>query len=233
MSFKTFQTIAVLALPVMLLSSCANLFGPKACLEASNLTPQLGEEVTFINCSKRFKKFTLTTGDGGFIDSENAVLAHTYESPGVYTVTLNVADKDERNFEEISTTVTVVAPPASAMFGAWDLQRIETVSYHGDAFGRDYGDYTLESTQSVGTLRYSFTIDTFMILQMPDSIEIYSRDWFYDYLPQFPEVEIHYGFGPGFAFNLLSLDAATMVGRTRNNDGLYDIYYFDRALTIL
>lgn len=214
---------------MLVLASCGR-FGPKACLEASNLSPKLGEEVAFINCSKRFDKFELTTGDGGLLTSEQAVLDHVYETPGTYTATLTVMDDNERKFDEITTTINVQMPALNEMLGGWDLQRIETVSYYEDNFARGYGDYFLERTQNVGDLRYSFQADTFFIYQLPDSNYVYSADWSFDYQPDFPDLEIHFGFGPGLAFNVIYIDSRKLVGRTRNTDGLYDIYYFTRVL---
>lgn len=229
MIFRSIKRVAILVLPVLVIAGC-NKLSPQACLEASNLNPALGEEVTFINCSKRFKKFELTTGDGGLIDGENAVLKHSYETPGSYQATLTVTDKKERNFDEITTSVNVRMPQLSEMLGGWDLQRIETWSYFGDDFARGYGDYTLESTQNVEDLRYSFQADTFFLYQLPDSTKLINGDWSFDYLPDFPDLEVHFGFGPGLSFNVISLDLNNMVGRTRNNDGLYDLYFFERAV---
>lgn len=79
---------------------------PKACLQPSVSTANLGEQVLFTDCSEHAHNYSYDFGDGSPKAIESTT-AHTYTTPGLYTVTVEVSNKRDRRETEASTIITV------------------------------------------------------------------------------------------------------------------------------
>ncbi len=101
---------AILFLSILLLvfSSCKK-HKYKACLTANQLTANVGDTITFSNCSDF---------DGGYTDSHwlfgdgtnayskaQASVTHTYATAGQFTVTLNIGEKENGSEKTILLTI--------------------------------------------------------------------------------------------------------------------------------
>jgi PKD repeat protein len=78
---------------------------PKACIEPSVATANLGEEVSFNDCSENANNYNYDFGDGTVV--KNEVPIHAYTVPGTYTITVRVSDKKDKRMNTATTSVSV------------------------------------------------------------------------------------------------------------------------------
>ena len=91
----------------VLLFSCTdedpNTADAKACFTYSPANINVGDEVTFSNCSENASDFGWDFGDGGLSVEENPV--YTFERPGEFVVRL--VSTNESSVDEVSQTLVV------------------------------------------------------------------------------------------------------------------------------
>lgn len=128
---------------------------PTAAASASSTTVLTGEEVTFINNSTGGTAFNWSFGDGATSTEETP--AHTYELPGMYTVTLTVdngACTSSTSFEITVELSTGVTEATENTMNAW-LNGDHLVVEHGFA---DQYPLQLEVLNEAGQLHERFRV---------------------------------------------------------------------------
>ena len=94
---------------------------PKACIQPSDSSPDLGLEVSFVDCSENKEYWGLAFGDGTFINQEHGdVISHTYEIPGPKTCIYTVYSKKRKKEDELIFIINVYEPTITDIEGVWD-----------------------------------------------------------------------------------------------------------------
>jgi len=118
-------------------TSCKKL---DACFDVSNASPDLGEEVSFTDCSEKAEYHEYDFGteindtylfwysESEPATSDDANATFTYDAPGTYTVTLTVQDKKKKKSEETTATIIIDAPTASDIKGNWNKVKETTTT---------------------------------------------------------------------------------------------------------
>ena len=198
----------------------------EACVQVSNTTPALGQEITVVNCTKNYDYYEIDMGDGKLYDDNNGILNHAYEKSGTYRITLSAEDDRGRDSDETSEIV-VVAPPNAAQFeGFWEYYKVETVTIYDLEAGPGYGDITIESSTLVDSTLYYMDADTIQVFDVqPDTmISIYGSDWIlgWDSNPDLLNLDLL-----GFYF-VAQLYADELVLRQRENNR-HRYHYFRKS----
>lgn len=167
------KNLFIVAVAVVTTASCSKK--PEACADISKTTVDIGENVTFTNCSTNGKKYEWDFGDGTKSTEQNAT--HAYSNGGTYTVKLKASSKNGKKNDEVSKTVTV-RYPSQRFEGYWN------VTENCTATGADA--YVIEII-STGTT--TVTINNFLNLFdgvtatiSSDNITINPYAYFLDYL---------------------------------------------------
>jgi PKD repeat protein len=101
---KYLNTLMVVAVSLLITTSCEETEPPEACFEPPNALFAGTPSAFNSSCTQNASSFSWNFGDGGTSTDTNPL--HTYADAGSYTVTL-VADNDEGDSDEISITVIV------------------------------------------------------------------------------------------------------------------------------
>ena len=103
---KTVKFIPVIAILLIGFSSCMSHNMPTGCFEASSTTINAGESITFDgSCSEDTHHWEWDFGDGS--TGEGETVAHAYNNPGTYDVTLEAHNEDMTEMDEEMITITV------------------------------------------------------------------------------------------------------------------------------
>lgn len=76
--------------------------GISACINANYSSAEVGQEITFTNCSENADYCEITYGDGDseyYSDENPNYFYHTYSTPGNYNITLTVYNNDNNNYD--------------------------------------------------------------------------------------------------------------------------------------
>lgn len=99
---------------------------PEACLNTPKTVVDLGESITFENCTERTSKYEIDFGDGNSADDDDSdALTHAFEKPGTFVVTLEAEHEKSGNKDEMSVTVTVNEPDPQKLRGNWNMYKRE------------------------------------------------------------------------------------------------------------
>ncbi len=120
---------------------------PSACFEPSKTTANLGDIISFSNCSSDATHYGWDFGDGNKTNEISP--SHTYESPGSYSVTLTAYNKDKAN----QFVVTITIDDETTSFDPRDYSSSPTngwVKYYGNDFSES-GEWLEETTEDYVT----------------------------------------------------------------------------------
>jgi len=199
----------------------------EACIQIDNVTPKLGEEITVVNCTKKFDFFEIDMGDGKLFDDNNGILNHAYDKSGTYRVTISATDERGRDSDETSENIIVPPPNASEFEGFWRFYKTERITIYDLEAGPGYGDITLENTTLIDSTIYFLNNDTIQIFdEKPDTlIEVYGDDWTlaFDNQPDamlFPDIGV---------FFVVKIAPNEFILRQRVVFDSHMLYYFRRT----
>ncbi len=102
---------------------------PDACINTSELNPQLGEEVTLTNCSEDASESDIDFGDGESSPKVPEQITHRFESAGPFRVVLTSYNKKDAS-DEAEIPFVISMPDKSAIIGSWELYKsVEKFGY--------------------------------------------------------------------------------------------------------
>lgn len=143
------KNLLLLCAAALVFTSCAKK--PEACIEASATTAEVGQPITFTDCSKNADDVTIALGDDPSNKVYESTTTYAYNEAGTYVVTLT-AETDKDKEDETSITITVNQIQKSSFIGTWNQYK------YGSSFDFFYfgsmDDYTPTN------IDYVFTADS-------------------------------------------------------------------------
>lgn len=196
----------------MLLASCSRT--PEACISSPKTIVDLGESITFVNCTEKTALYEVDFGDGNSADSDDSdALTHIFESPGTFTVTLEAEHEQSGNQDEFTMTISVNEPDAEELKGTWNLYKSEDYLDFG-FFGED-----VETTSR--NEDYSIDSDSIVLSVDGRASATYEYDLFKD-----AELRLSDS-GSGFLYRIVRLTDGEMVWQDGDSgSGSYERLYF-------
>jgi len=158
------------------LTSCSK--EPKADFTASANVVETDAVVTFTDLSENATHYVWDFGDGTAVSTSRNP-THVFETPGTYTVTLEVQDRKSKRFDSFAQSIVVNPKPSQQadyekqlvyeqMVGEWNFTR-ELFEYKVDgvvdpfsSFDLSYDNYTVEFISQTQMLRNDTTGNVWM-----------------------------------------------------------------------
>lgn len=160
-----FQLIAVSVMFVF--EGCKKADNPVACFTNNLSVAQVSQNIIFTSCSTGGNTYLWNFGDGATAAATE--VTHSYNTPGTYTVTLTITNKEGSSTSTAFVTIVGVAGApfaciqASALYvHAGDTVTFESCSNNATGYIWDFGDSTFATT---GVAKHVFSRPSTVILK--------------------------------------------------------------------
>lgn len=186
---------------------CVACRKPKACIQADKTFADLGEPVTFIDCSEHAENHAYNFGDGSNWFSRDPV--HSFEKPGIYQVTVTVSDKREKRETAASININIDGVvPGDFTVSRWELYKTS----------RKFISTGNEDQVETPAHEYRFASDS-----------VYVFDGFSDPLPlKFTLLNDHQFMMDTVKYNVIYNYSNELHFRTTEEVGAYRVYYLKK-----
>lgn len=173
----------IVAIAVISLTGCVR--EPVACFNKDKSVLEVGETVSFTNCSFLASNYNWNFGDGGL--STNKEPTHTFNAPGFFEISLTVSNKSGSKTAEVIDVVTVgyrmiqelrvVGLPATDSLGnpwdATDAPDVVLMLREGSGPGATWDVTTTENTDLADAVPFTWDISA-------DKIPFTNATWYYE-----------------------------------------------------
>jgi PKD repeat protein len=95
--------ILIAALAVTFFAACKKK--PIACIDSNFIERKVTQPIKFSSCSENADRLEWNMGDGTTFTYP--VVDYTYETPGIYTITLTVFNDNDNNSDEVTREITI------------------------------------------------------------------------------------------------------------------------------